>query len=203
MNNSVLALLGSVLLASTMLVGVSSAQPQEPPAPPNQADQQPVVEEELTGEWTISAELSGTREVPPASTPALGTLSGTYNEDTGELEFSVRFEDLTGPPTAAHFHGPAGENEIAPPVIPVMGDLTGPIEGTVVLNDDLAGDLTAGQLYFNIHTAAFPAGEIRGQVEAEEETEEEVDDREGQQEQGVPAEPPPAEPPPAGQPPAP
>ena len=39
-----------------------------------------------------------------------------------------------------------------------------PVEGSATLTDAQAADLMAGKYYVNIHTAANPGGEIRGQV---------------------------------------
>ena len=53
----------------------------------------------------------------------------------------------------------------APPVVPIpAGALASPIKGTATLTDAQAADLQAGKLYFNVHSAKFPDGEIRGQV---------------------------------------
>ena len=41
---------------------------------------------------------------------------------------------------------------------------TSPVEGSATLTDAQAADLVAGKYYINIHTAANPGGEIRGQV---------------------------------------
>jgi CHRD domain len=49
-------------------------------------------------------------------------------------------------------------------MIPIQNIATSPAEGSATLTDAQAADLTAGRLYVNVHTAANPGGEIRGQV---------------------------------------
>jgi hypothetical protein len=49
-------------------------------------------------------------------------------------------------------------------LVPAPGVRSGAFQGTATLTDDQARALTAGQTYFNIHTAANPQGEVRGQV---------------------------------------
>ncbi len=65
----------------------------------------------------------------------------------------------------AHFHGPAAAGVNAPPII-TMKTLPSPIKGTATLTDAQIDDLKAGNWYFNVHTAAHPPGEIRGQLSA-------------------------------------
>ena len=48
--------------------------------------------------------------------------------------------------------------------MPAAAPLTSPIKGEATLTDAQAADLAAGRWYFNVHTAANPPGEIRGQV---------------------------------------
>ena len=48
--------------------------------------------------------------------------------------------------------------------MPITGIATSPVEGSATLTDAQAADLVAGKYYVNIHTAANPGGEIRGQV---------------------------------------
>ena len=65
-----------------------------------------------------------------------------------------------------HFHGPANLGENAPPVIdlgPVSGN-SGKETGVVVLTEAEELELEAGLWYVNIHSDAFPGGELRGQM---------------------------------------
>ena len=80
--------------------------------------------------------------------------------------WTVTYEGLTGDATAAHFHGPAAADATAGPVVPIDGDLASPIEGSATLTEEQATQLQDGMWYFNVHTAAHPDGEIRGQVMA-------------------------------------
>ena len=114
-------------------------------------------------EKRFGAELSGAEEVPPVETSATGTADVTYDTETMELTWTAEFSGLSGPATAAHFHGPAAAGENAGPVVPVE-DLESPSEGTATLTEEQAAQLTEGMWYFNVHTAANPDGEIRGQV---------------------------------------
>ena len=65
---------------------------------------------------------------------------------------------------APHFHGPAAKGENADVAVPIEDPKSG-AKGSATLTDAQAADLTAGRYYINVHTAANPDGEIRGQVE--------------------------------------
>ena len=64
----------------------------------------------------------------------------------------------------AHFHGPAPAGKNAGVSVPVQGALTSPIEGSATLTDDQAKTFEAGEMYFNVHTDANKAGEVRAQM---------------------------------------
>lgn len=106
--------------------------------------------------------LTGAQEVPPISTS--GTARGAVVVDpvTREITGGLTFGGLT--PTAAHIHdGAANVNgPIAIGLTLAAGTATVPA-GTF-LTEAQYQSLLAGNLYFNIHTAANPAGELRGQI---------------------------------------
>ena len=112
----------------------------------------------------LTAQLVGTSEVPPTTTQGSGTLDGKFNPHTNELSYRVTYENLSGAPTAGHFHGPALAGENAGVAIPLASDLGSPITGSATLTAPQAAELMAGKWYVNLHTAANPDGEIRGQV---------------------------------------
>jgi hypothetical protein len=110
-----------------------------------------------------SAVLNAASEVPPVDSKGNGTLTATYDTTSKKFTYTVAYKDLTGPATAAHFHGPADAKANAGVVVPAK-DAATPIKGEATLTDAQAADLQAGKWYFNVHTAANKGGEIRGQV---------------------------------------
>ncbi|MBB5535658.1 CHRD domain-containing protein [Rhizobium giardinii] len=113
-------------------------------------------------EMKFKADLKGSTEVPPVQTSATGTADITYDSASKNLSWTVEHTGLSGDVTAAHFHGPAAVGVNAPPVVPI--DMSALAKGSATLDDAQAKDLTEGRWYLNLHTAANPDGEIRGQV---------------------------------------
>ena len=109
------------------------------------------------------ATLSGPSETPPTGSAGTGMVMATLDTATKTFHYTVTYSGLTGPAMAAHFHGPAAVGAKGPPVLPVKATAT-PIEGEAVLSDAQISGLESGMWYFNIHTAANPGGEVRGQV---------------------------------------
>jgi hypothetical protein len=111
--------------------------------------------------------LKGADEVPANATKGTGKVSASLDTTTKVFTYKVTYSGLTGAATMAHFHGPAAPGANAPPVVPVPADaLANPMKGTKTLDDSQIADLKGGRWYFNIHTAANPGGEIRGQLAA-------------------------------------
>jgi len=102
---------------------------------------------------------------PPAgvASSGKGTVSATYDTVDKQFTYEATYSGLTGPATAAHFHGPAGPGQNAPPVVPIANPAS-PISGSATLTDAQAADLLAGRWYLNVHSAANRGGEIRAQV---------------------------------------
>lgn len=111
----------------------------------------------------LGGNLSGASEVPPVNTAGSGTVEARFDKSTQVLTWKVSFTGLSGPATAAHFHGPAAPGSNAGVVIPFAGS-TSPIEGSATLTPAQAADLLAGKWYANVHTTANKGGEVRAQI---------------------------------------
>jgi hypothetical protein len=112
----------------------------------------------------MKATLDGKSESPPNASAGKGTADVDYDAATKKLTWKLTYSGLSGPPTAAHFHGPAEPGKNASVALAIPNPSSSPVEGSAVLTDAQAADLMAGKYYINVHTAADPAGEIRGQV---------------------------------------
>ena len=112
----------------------------------------------------MKATLNGKSEVPPNASAGTGTADIDYDAATKKLSWKVTYSGLSGPATAAHFHGPAEPGKNAGVALAIPNATASPVEGSATLTDAQAADLVAGKYYVNVHTAANPGGEIRGQV---------------------------------------
>jgi hypothetical protein len=139
----------SALLASTLLLALAAG--------PVQAQT-----------FTFTAVLTSGQEPPPNTntSKAFGVAFVTFNTDTGELCFSISYDEftLTSAETVAHFHAPAPPGVNAAVIIPLPPG--SPKNGCVTpeLTEDLKRELFRGLWYVNIHTEKNMGGEIRGQL---------------------------------------
>jgi len=112
---------------------------------------------------SFSGTLSGAQETPPNNSTATGTANFTYNNDTKILSGTVTYSGIT--PTAAHIH--KAEMGVPGGVIFPLGEtsLASPINFTSVpLDSTQEADLMNELYYVNVHSTAYPAGEIRAQL---------------------------------------
>ena len=117
--------------------------------------------------YTLSGNASGDQEVPAVTTSATATLTGTYDKESRELTYTINWTGLSGDVTAAHFHGPAAAGETASPLQDITigtNGMDGSASATISASDALNSALLDGKVYYNLHTAANPDGEIRGHV---------------------------------------
>jgi hypothetical protein len=112
----------------------------------------------------FKASLDGKSEVPATTSSGSGTADIDYDPAAKKLSWKLTYSGLTGAATAAHFHGPAETGKNAGVAVPITNPASSPVEGSATLTDAQAADLEAGKYYVNVHTAANPGGEIRGQV---------------------------------------
>jgi CHRD domain len=112
------------------------------------------------------AYLEGRQEVPPSGSAAKGYARVNVNESTMTLTFVVVFNNLQGTQTDAHIHAPAaiGTNASVAIGFGPVGGTSGTITGTRSITATQLAQIRAHQGYVNVHSSAFPGGEIRGQL---------------------------------------
>jgi hypothetical protein len=139
------------------------------------------------------SEVASATNVGAISTAGVGTFRAEIDEASRLISYTLKFTGLTGQVTQAHLHfgqhhttggisvwlcsttsnpPPDGQQ---PPVCMADVTLSGTILPTNVIGpatqgiaagefEELVAAIRAGVVYANVHTSAFPAGEIRGQL---------------------------------------
>jgi hypothetical protein len=130
---------------------------------------------------SFHAHASGDQEVPAAVTLAQGQAHFKLSDDGAQLSYKLNVANLDGI-RFAHIHiGAAGTNGpvvafLLQPQSPTTGRVNGTLAEGVITAADLVGPLAghplsdliaaleSGDAYVNVHTDAYPGGEIRGQI---------------------------------------
>jgi hypothetical protein len=147
----------------------------------------PVAANAIVLPWSASLDAAQAiaTNMGSASASGTGSATGTYDTITNILTWEVSVSGLSAPATLAHFHGPSpgpGTNAGVRVELPSLslgtlagntsGDFSGSVDLDLLTNPplpaggaaQLESELLGGLWYLNVHTTAFPAGEIRGQV---------------------------------------
>lgn len=138
---------------------------------------------------TYRSTMSGPSEAPPNNSPGAGIATIVFDSVAMTMRFSIPFFDLVAPSTAGHLHCCTAQPLLgtAPIAIPLedfpVGVRAGTYERTFNLSDAatyapafitanggtvtqardfLIAGINANQSYLNLHSSAYPAGEIRG-----------------------------------------
>lgn len=129
-------------------------------------------------------ELYGNHQVPPVETMTTAEAKFKFDKEFTHADFKLKVKDGMAI-TMAHLHC-APKDANGPVVATLFGEVPGGfhIDGTLAkftlteanLHDtagcpnpintmeDLAMEMQAGNIYVNVHSAANPSGEVRGQV---------------------------------------
>lgn len=110
----------------------------------------------------FTTQLRGSYQVPATNSSARGNGRFVLDANENTLSYDIRFNGLRTNETMAHIHGPALMNETAGVVFELP--LGTHISGVWHYNESQESDILAGMMYVNVHSDAFPNGEIRGQI---------------------------------------
>jgi len=116
----------------------------------------------LYAESPISTSLTGAAEVPAVTTTASGKVNISIQPNR-TVSGSIQISGMV--PTVAHIHeGPVGKN--GPPIITLTkkSDKLFTVPADATLSEAQHASYLAGNLYINVHSAAYPNGEIRAQL---------------------------------------
>jgi len=137
--------------------------------------------------------IDGYQQIPTLSTTGRGLLVLHLAPDGSSIGYALRYEALEGDVQQAHIHlgRPAfnggvmvflcsnlGNGPVGTPTCPGpnAGDVTGTLDADSVVAGAAAQGVAAGELdeviaalrngaaYVNVHTTAYPGGEIRGNI---------------------------------------
>ena len=110
--------------------------------------------------YATDVTLNGTKEVPSNGSTATGAAHVLINTDANTVSYHLEHNVVNQ--TAAHIHGFAGVGVNAGIQHTIAN---GPVvNGTWNYSEADEANILAGNTYINVHSNAFPGGEIRGQI---------------------------------------
>ena len=119
----------------------------------------------------LRATITGSQEVPPSGSLGTGTAIMFYYPSSNTFDLMVSITGLSNAATASHIHEAAAGSSGSVVSPNFGGDSAYTRSGTSLTGTFLSqrytgnpGELLKGNAYYNLHTAAFPGGELRGQL---------------------------------------
>jgi len=118
----------------------------------------------LESDMAFCGAMDGAQESPSVATSANGYAVFNLSKHQGKIKFYVVTNGLSGAITSAHIH--TGAIGVAGPIIQDLGAFMNgnSLSGAFTPSANVIANLMAGTAYINVHTAANPNGEIRGQL---------------------------------------
>ena len=132
--------------------------------------------------------MTGYQETPGVASEGTGTFSATIDDDSSTITFEETYSGLSAPALVSHVHFGnrfdaggvsfflcGGDKPACPPGTTTPATVTGTVTPANVIGPagqgiapgefgKIVAAMRAGEAYANIHTSKFPAGEIRGQI---------------------------------------
>jgi hypothetical protein len=114
----------------------------------------------------FAATLSGTAVVPPVASGASGTIKVSVGAANTMLAAWIGVQGLTNADQGQHVHAPAvpGANGPIAVDLPISGSTAFEVGRIVQVNAAEGVLVRTRPAYFDVHTTAFPAGELRGDL---------------------------------------
>src|ERR1700710_2592332 len=84
----------------------------------------------------MKATLDGKSEVPANTSAGSGTADIDYDAASKKLTWKLTYSGLSGPATAAHFHGPAEPGKNAGVAVAIPNATSSPADGSATLTRD-------------------------------------------------------------------
>lgn len=121
--------------------------------------------------YTLAGNASGSQVVPAVTTTATGSITGSYNALTNQMQYNISWSGLAESATdSISIYGPAaaGANgTLIGKVAITTAGVAGSAVGGATLTEEEESALLDNAWYFVVgNSTTYPGGEIRGQISA-------------------------------------